>query len=39
MDDRFSFGTELGEEQPEEAQERGGNRVFFIIAVGHAEMS
>jgi hypothetical protein len=34
MDDRFSYGTELGEEPPEESQDRGGNRVFSIIALG-----
>jgi len=34
MDDRFSYGTELGEEPPEESQDRGGNRVFSIMALG-----
>ena len=33
-DDRFSYGTELGEEPPGEAQDRGGNRVFSILAIG-----
>lgn len=34
MVDRFSYGTEQGEEPPEEAQTGGGNRVFFIMAIG-----
>ncbi len=34
MDDRFAFGPELGPEPMEEGRERGGNRVFLIMAIG-----
>jgi hypothetical protein len=34
MDERFSYGTERGEEPPEDAGAGQGNRVFTIFAIG-----